>query len=51
LKKQTRKGTISLMAYASAIGATFINPAILGILFALVAVLWLLPDQNIEKSV
>jgi uncharacterized membrane protein len=51
LKKQAGKGTISLVIYALAIVAAFVNPLISGILFVLVAVFWLLPDRNIEKSV
>lgn len=51
LKKQTRKGTISVIAYTLAIPAAFIHPLVSGILFLLVAVIWWIPDREIERSV
>ncbi len=50
LQKQSRKGVISTIAYTLAIGAAFIHPAISGVLFILIAVLWWIPDRNIEKK-
>jgi len=49
LQKQSKKGMISLVAYTVAIPAAFIHPAISGVLFVLVAVLWWMPDRNIER--
>ena len=51
LKKQSRKGTISNIMYTLAIPAAFIHTAISGTLIILVAIMWLIPDKNIEKAV
>ena len=51
LKKQSRKGTISNIIYTLAIPAAFIHTAISGTLIILVAIMWLIPDKNIEKTV
>ena len=51
LKKQSRKGTISNIMYTLAIPAVFIHTAISGTLIILVAIMWLIPDKNIEKTV
>lgn len=50
LRKQTRKGMISCLFYTLAIGAAFIHAAIGGTLIILVAIMWLIPDRNIERS-
>ena len=50
MKKQTRKGILSLIGYSSAIIAAFFLPLISEILFVLVAILWLIPDKNIERA-
>ena len=46
-----RKGNISLALYAAAIPLTFINGWIAVALFALVALMWLVPDRRIEGRV
>ena len=46
---QTRKGLISLVAYSSAIAFAFYNTLISGVLFFAVAIMWLIPDKNIER--
>ena len=46
-----RKGKISAICYALSIPAAFVNTAISGALFALVALIWLLPDKRIERVV
>ena len=46
-----RKGNISLALYAAAIPLTFINDWIAVALFALVALVWLVPDRRIEGRV
>ena len=50
LEKQSQKGTVSLISYGVAIPAAFIHPAISGVLFFWVAIIWLIPDKNIEKA-
>lgn len=49
LKKQSRKGTISCIAYTLAIPAAFINTGISAFFIVFVAVIWFIPDRNIEK--
>lgn len=44
------KGKISVLIYAVAIGASFINSWFGCILYTLVAVMWLIPDRRIEKT-
>ena len=43
------KGRISVAIYAIAILLAFYLPAAAGILYALVAIMWLVPDRRIEK--
>ena len=50
LKKQSRKGILSVIIYTLAIFVSFINAAIAGALIVLVAIMWLIPDKNIEKA-
>ena len=50
LRKQSKKGMISCIIYTAAIGLSFINPLLGGILIILVAIMWLIPDRNIERS-
>lgn len=50
LKKQSKKGMISCIFYTTAIGASFIHEAFGGALIILVAIMWLIPDRNIERS-
>jgi uncharacterized membrane protein len=49
MRKQGRKGMISLIFYSSAIPLAWVHPVISGAVFILVAVMWLVPDRNIEK--
>ncbi len=49
LKAQTRKGILSLVLYSMAIGAAFINPILSEIIFVVVAIMWFIPDKNIER--
>lgn len=51
LKKQGRKGFLSLVAYTLAMFTAFIHPLISGALFIFVAILWWIPDRNIEDSI
>ena len=45
------KGKISIVLYASAIPLAFFNQWIAGAMYATVALLWLIPDRRIEKTV
>lgn len=49
LKAQTRKGMLSLVLYSMAIGGAFVNPVISEIIFVVVAIMWFIPDRNIER--
>jgi uncharacterized membrane protein len=43
------KGKVSIFMYAAAIALAFLNPVFAGLLYVLVAVIWLVPDRRIEK--
>ena len=45
------KGNLSPLAYVVAIPAAFVRPWISGALYIAVALVWLLPDQRIERMV
>ncbi len=45
-----RKGKISIVLYLAAIPLAFVDPWISCALYVLVAVIWLLPDRRIEKT-
>ncbi len=44
------KGKISLMSYVIAIGVAFYQPRISAALFVAVALMWLIPDERLERS-
>jgi uncharacterized membrane protein len=50
LQAQSRKGTISCIAYTIAIPLAFVSTIASGALIVLVALMWLIPDRNIERS-
>lgn len=50
LRKQSRKGMLSCIIYTAAIGLSFVSSLLGGLLIILVAILWLIPDRNIERS-
>ena len=50
LRKQSRKGLLSCILYTAAIVLSFIDQRLGGILIILVAIMWLIPDRNIERS-
>lgn len=50
LKKQSKKGTTSCIIYTIAIPISLYNSLAGGILIILVAIMWLIPDRNIERS-
>ena len=43
------KGKVSLLLYLVAIAAAFLAPWLAGALYALVALIWLIPDRRIER--
>jgi len=45
------KGKLSPMIYAVGVAVSFVRPAIANLLYATVAVLWLVPDRRIERIV
>jgi uncharacterized membrane protein len=45
------KGWVSLLIYAAAVPVAFAAPSISAGLFALVALIWLVPDRRIEKVI
>jgi uncharacterized membrane protein len=51
LQRQTRKGLLSFIPYTLAIPAAYIHVGISGILIIIVALVWLIPDKNIEKAI
>ncbi|MEO5946466.1 MAG: hypothetical protein ABIP79_06585, partial [Chitinophagaceae bacterium] len=50
LEKQSRKGMLSMVLYSVAIPAAFLHAAIAGAIIIMVAILWLIPDRNIERA-
>jgi uncharacterized membrane protein len=50
LVEQKKKGLVSLLMYIIAIPFAFLSPIISELLLIFVAVLWLLPDKNIEHA-
>jgi uncharacterized membrane protein len=46
-----RKGKLSLIIYVAGILLSFFRPGIAGVLYAVVAVTWLIPDRRIERIV
>jgi uncharacterized membrane protein len=51
IKGQSRKGLISLFAYLLAVAAAYWEPKVTGALFVLVALMWMIPDRNIERAI
>jgi uncharacterized membrane protein len=43
------KGTISLLLYASGVGLSFVVPWVALLCYAVVALIWLMPDKRIEQ--
>jgi hypothetical protein len=50
MDRQTKKGWISVATYGLGVPFAFINPFISEFLFVFTAVMWLVPDKNIEKA-
>jgi uncharacterized membrane protein len=51
LRKQFKKGTLSCICYTAAIGLSFVDAWLGGLLIILVEFMWLMPDRNIERSI
>jgi uncharacterized membrane protein len=45
------KGKISILIYAAAIPLAFVQPAISGACYVIVAIVWLVPDRRIENRI
>jgi uncharacterized membrane protein len=50
-KKLKFKGIVSMCSYAAAIPLAYVNTRVSGILFLLVAILWLVPEKKIEQAI
>jgi uncharacterized membrane protein len=50
LKKHAYKGIISMVAYTMALALAFVVPLVSVAISFLVAILWLIPDRNIENA-
>jgi len=50
MNRQSRKEIISQLCYFISIPAAFIHEWISAALFVAVALLWIIPDRNIEKA-
>jgi len=50
LKKQEKKGIISLLLYSSSIFTAFYYPIVSLAIFVFTAILWVIPDRNIERA-
>ncbi len=44
------KGKISIVIYVAGIALSFVRPVVACVLYLLVALLWLIPDQRIERT-
>ena len=50
MQKQSKKGIASLVCYTIAIIFSFFLPLISDLLFVAVAIMWIIPDKNIEQA-
>jgi uncharacterized membrane protein len=50
LKRQSRKGILSIILYTSAAGLAWVSGYISVVIFFIVAIMWLVPDKQIEKA-
>jgi len=51
LQHVKKKGMLSVIGYSSAIPLAYVNPVISGAVFIAVAIVWFIPDKNIERAV
>lgn len=45
-----KKGIASALGYLASIPLAYVHPAISGIIFVTISIMWLVPDKNIEKA-
>ena len=50
MKRQRIKGIISLVGYSTAAGFAWVFPAVSEVIFALIAIMWFIPDRSIERA-
>lgn len=50
MRKAKRKGQFSLLGYFLAIVLSFVHPLISIALFIIIAIVWIVPEKNIEKA-
>lgn len=50
MRRQQKKGIISMAMYLLGIPMAFVNPYISEGLFLLVSIMWFIPDKNVEKA-
>ena len=50
MQKTTKKGIFSMFSYLSAIPLAFLHPIVSCAIFVIVAVVWLIPERNIEQA-
>ncbi len=50
MKKQQQKGYLSLLGYSLALPIAFYNSIISSVIIVGIAIIWLIPDTNIEKA-
>jgi len=48
-QKQSKKGTLSVLLYFAAIGIAFFSTILAGVAIVMVAIMWFIPDRNIEE--
>ena len=47
---KSRKGNVSLALYVFAVAVALWAPYVAGLIYSLVAVMWLIPDRRIERA-
>lgn len=50
LQKQKKKGLISMSLYTASVMSAFFSPLISAIFIIITAIIWIIPDKNIEKA-
>lgn len=51
MRKQEKKGLLTLLLYTSAIPLAYLHEFVAVAMFFIVAIIWLIPDKNIERLV
>ena len=51
LKKHKAKGIISTIIYTASVPLAFVHTGISAVMFICIAILWIVPDKNIEEAV